>query len=147
MIYRFINLLASFFSRKPDKTINDKYLLRWHLIPRNKYFNIYLHKFIGDDDRVYHDHPFHSLSILLKGEYKEFILKSIQRNNVFHLCHRKHHKPVKLIFRSALRMHRLEVIDGPVWTIFITGPRFREWGFNVNGKWIAWHKYERGGCE
>lgn len=36
------------FRRKPDFVIGDPanpYLLRWYVIPRNKVFNIYLHKF------------------------------------------------------------------------------------------------------
>lgn len=33
------------------------YLLRWFIIPRNRFFNIYLHKFLrSDDDRALLDH-------------------------------------------------------------------------------------------
>ena len=43
------------------KVIGKNYLSRWHIIPRNRYFNIYLHKFVGsDDDRALHDHPWRS---------------------------------------------------------------------------------------
>jgi hypothetical protein len=28
----------------------DPYLYRWYLIPRNKFLNIYLHKFLRSDD-------------------------------------------------------------------------------------------------
>lgn len=48
------------------------YLTRWRVLPRNKWFNIYLHRFIhGDDDRALHDHPWHSASLILDGRYIE----------------------------------------------------------------------------
>ena len=40
-------------SGKPHFVIggaDDPYMLRWYLIPRNRRFNIYLHKFLRDDD-------------------------------------------------------------------------------------------------
>lgn len=49
-----------------------EYLWRWHMIPRNRWFNIYLHKFAhGDDDRALHDHPWASASLILDGRYIE----------------------------------------------------------------------------
>lgn len=49
-----------------------EYLCRWHLIPRNPWFNLYLHKFVhGDDDRAKHDHPWRSWSLLLDNGYRE----------------------------------------------------------------------------
>lgn len=57
--------------RAPDFVIGrtgDPYMERWWLIPRNRFFNIYLHRFWrSDDDRALHDHPWVNLSILLKG--------------------------------------------------------------------------------
>ena len=45
---------------------------RWWVIPRNKWFNVYLHHFLrSDDDRALHDQPWWNLSILLDGEYTE----------------------------------------------------------------------------
>lgn len=49
-----------------------EYLHRWHIIPRNPWFNIYLHHFLrGDDDRANHDHPWWSCSLLLTNMYRE----------------------------------------------------------------------------
>ena len=57
--------------RTPDLVIggwDDPYLLRWWLIPRNRWFNVYLHLFLrSDDDRALHDHPWFNLSFLLEG--------------------------------------------------------------------------------
>ena len=61
--------------REPDYIIgqsNNPYMQRWWIIPRNRFFNIYLHKIIrSDDDRALHCHPFDSLSILLYNKYIE----------------------------------------------------------------------------
>ena len=54
---------------KPSVVIGDNYMHRWHLIPRNRFFNIYLHHYIGSDtDRHMHDHPWPSVSVTLKGQ-------------------------------------------------------------------------------
>lgn len=48
------------------------YLLRWYVIPRNRGLNVYLHKFLrDDDDRALHDHPWWFVSVMLWGQYVE----------------------------------------------------------------------------
>lgn len=117
--------------RQPDLIIGVNYLHRWYVIPRNRFFNIYLHKFMSDDDdRALHDHPWWSLSILLKGEIKEHQFNRVRLIPRF--------LPV---VRSAKFSHRLELVQGPVWTLFITGPRIRQWGFHCPKGWIHWSKF------
>lgn len=117
--------------RPPDLIIGDNYLHRWYIIPRNKYFNVYLHKFYcNDEDRALHDHPWWSCSFLLKGEVKEHQLNKI--------------KLIPWLFpiiRSARFCHRLELVHGPVITLFITGPRIRHWGFHCPNNWKPWEKF------
>jgi hypothetical protein len=64
-------------SRDPDFIIGGQanpYLLRWWIIPRNRFFNIYLHRFLrSDDDRALHDHSWCNVSILLDGAYYEYM--------------------------------------------------------------------------
>jgi hypothetical protein len=123
--------LLALFNRKPDLEIGDNYLHRWYVIPRNKYFNVYLHKIISDDDdRAFHDHPWYSLSFLLKGELVEHSFKGVRFIPRF--------SPV---FRTAKFAHRLQVTNKPVWTLFITGPRFREWGFYCPKTWVHWKSF------
>lgn len=97
------------------------YLLRWYIIPRNDWFNVYLHKFLrDDDDRAMHDHPWNSLSILIVGRYIEQTAAG-----------RKLYKAGSVIRRKATHTHRVELIDGkPAWTLFLTGPKVRDWGFH-----------------
>lgn len=118
-------------TRQPDRIIGDNYLYRWYVIPRNRFLNIYLHKFIAsDDDRALHDHPWLSVSFLLKGEMIE------------HLLSQKRHVPVFIpVFRLAKHAHRLEVVKSPVWTVFITGPNIRQWGFLCPKGWVHWSKF------
>lgn len=135
-------------SRQPDFVIGDDYLHRWWLTPWTGWFikgegwrkqvgrilpNAYLHVVInGDDPRALHDHPFDNLSIILAGSYWE-ILKG-------GLC--KKRSAGDICFRRAETRHRLEVTDGgPVLSLFITGPRRREWGFYTENGWVHWKNY------
>lgn len=118
--------------RLPDKIIDGDYLHRWYVIPRNRFFNIYLHKFgRSDDDRALHDHPWYSVSLLLKGEFLEHSFKG-----------RRHIPWLLPVFRTAKFAHRLEIVKGPVWTIFITGPRIRKWGFYCSKGWVHWKIFD-----
>ena len=100
---------------------DNPYLKRWHILPDNKFFNIYLHQFLrDDDDRALHDHPWKSLSIIIKGSYYETTIKG-----------EKYWKNGSIIYRNATDGHRVNVskTGKPAWTIFMTGPVIREWGF------------------
>lgn len=138
---------------EPDMYIGgreDPYLLRWYLIPRNRFFNIYLHKFMrDDDDRALHDHPWPSLSIILKGGYIEWIFTKPELG-----AHSKQigitRRRGQFIFRPAHHAHRIELLremqgnwrkSCPAWTLFITGPRIREWGFHCPQGWRHWKEF------
>ena len=46
------------------------------------------------------------------------------------------------IFRRSVAAHRLELIDDePVWSLFITGPIIREWGFHCPKGWRHWKEF------
>lgn len=124
-------MIARLFQRPPDLVIGIDYLARWYLIPRNRFFNIYLHRFDGsDDDRALHDHPWISVSVMLTGELIEHDLSG------------RHHVPWLLpVFRRARYAHRLELVRGPAFTVFITGPRLRLWGFLCPQGWRPWHEF------
>ena len=110
------------------------YLRRWWLIPRNKLFNVYLHEFLrSDDDRALHDHPWPNLSVLLRGRYVEH---TIAAGGVAYRVERQA-GAVKL--RLPRQAHRIEIAEGETcWTVFVTGPRLREWGFHCPGGWRPW---------
>jgi hypothetical protein len=126
-------------SRKPDVLIGgaeDTYMRRWWVIPRNKIFNIYLHHFLrSDDDRALHDHPWLNMSILLEGSYVEHTIAAggVQR--------RVEYSAGAVKLRGAAYAHRVELNKGPCWSLFITGPVMREWGFHCPAGWRPWKQF------
>lgn len=126
--------------RKPDVIIGESdppYMRRWHVIPRNPWFNIYLHHMQrSDDDRALHDHPWWNLSVILKGGYREHM--PLPNGQTFY----KIRRPGQLVFRRPEAAHRIELIDGePSWSLFITGPRVRQWGFWCSWGWRHWKEF------
>lgn len=125
--------------RAPDFVIgpkDDPYLRRWWVIPRNRFFNIYLHNIRNnDDDRALHDHPWWNLSIILRGGYVEFTPAG-----------RKVRVKGQVAFRRAAQLHRLELIAPSIdtWTLFITGPVIRVWGFACPQGWVPWQQFVDG---
>jgi hypothetical protein len=114
------------------------YLRRWWLIPRNPIFNVYLHQFLrSDDDRALHDHPWMNCSVLLQGSYVEHTVAAGGINV------RTLRQVGDVVVRRSGRMaHRVELVDGHCWTLFITGPRYREWGFHCpDAGWIHWKRF------
>ena len=123
--------------RPPDYIIgpiDNPYLLRWFILPRNKVFNVYLHCFLrSDDDRALHDHPWMNMSWLLLNGYFEHTVNGstyIRENT--------------LKFRlSGEYAHRIEIINDKVWTLFITGPRYRMWGFYCPNGWVSYKQFTK----
>jgi hypothetical protein len=136
-------------NRAPDFVIGGQeapYLRRHWLLPRNRFFNVYVHEFLrSDDDRALHDHPWlFNASWLIDGQYVE-------------------HTPAGQFarragdwkFRWGAAAHRVELLVEleyepdwtviarplPCWTVFITGPRVREWGFLCPKGWIPWQQF------
>jgi len=125
-------------SRLPDFIIGGAeapYLRRWWLVPRNALVNIYLHQFLrSDDDRALHDHMYVNLSVLLEGEYVEH---TIAQGGV---CRARRYAAGDWRIRLPTTAHRIEV-DSPCWSLFITGPRVRQWGFHCPRGWRHWRDF------
>lgn len=117
---------------------DDPYMLRWYLIPRNRWLNLYLHKFMrDDDDRALHDHPWNFVSIMLWGQYTEITAMGTAG---------KVRGFPDVAFRSAEHRHRV-VLDErngqpvPCWTLVFTGPKVREWGFWYPKGFVPWQDF------
>ncbi len=129
---------------KPDFVIGGDYLRRWWVIPRNRFFNIYLHEICrSDDDRALHDHPWWNVSFVLDGSMLEIMPSAShfpigQQSETS--CRSLNYGA--LVYRKASAAHRLEVRDGETCrTLFITGPRIREWGFHCPQGWRHWKDF------
>ncbi|HEU0197000.1 MAG TPA: hypothetical protein VFQ88_07250 [Nevskiaceae bacterium] len=118
---------------------DDTYLARWYLIPHNPVCNVYLHHFRrSDDDRALHDHPWPWCSILLKGTYIEATQGPGGHDDL--LFRRRFSGGARL--RLPTTAHRV-VLDGEraCWTLFLTGPRVRHWGFLCRKGWVPWEVF------
>ena len=115
----------------------DPYLIRWWVIPRNKWFNLYLHKILKSDrDEALHDHPWINLSILVRGSYEEVTILAggVEQTNPLHEGYMR--------LRSPNAAHRLVVRQNePVITLFFTGPVWRHWGFHCRNGWGHWKDF------
>lgn len=132
-------LIALSRKRPPDVIIGgteQPYLRRWWLIPRNRFFNVYLHHFLrSDDDRALHDHPWWNLSVLLDGRYVEHTIEAGGINR------RVSRAAGDWKLRRAAAAHRIELDAGPCWTLFLTGPTLRAWGFHCPRGWVHWRDF------
>jgi hypothetical protein len=46
------------------------------------------------------------------------------------------------VYRGPDFSHRLELINGhPAETLFITGPKVRDWGFHCPNGWVHWRDF------
>ncbi|MPW16930.1 hypothetical protein GCT13_08295 [Paraburkholderia sp. CNPSo 3157] len=134
-------LIARIARRVPDVVIGsvfNPYLFRWWVIPRNGFFNVYLHRFMrSDDDCALHDHPWTNLSILLRGTYTEH---TIDAGGINVRTERRAGQWKLRVFGSFA--HRIELTHGECWTLFITGPRYRHWGFHCpTAGWVHWQRF------
>lgn len=141
-------IIARITRRPPDVVIGGEdrpYLRRWWVIPRNRFFNIYLHQFLrSDDDRALHDHPWSNVSVLLRGAYREHSFTGLGNVQVRTIA-----APAIRVRSSGKFAHRIELLredwcgkpigaEMPCWTLFFTGPRYRQWGFHCPRGWVHW---------
>lgn len=97
----------------------NEHLLRWHVVRDPAKGNVYVHATLkSDPDPEMHCHPFDNMTIVIDGAVRE-ITPDIERTLL----------PGDVVMRQAHDRHRLEV-DGPAITLFITGPKIRDWGFH-----------------
>jgi len=126
--------------RPPDFVIGgaeNPYLLRWHIVPREKdTIKVYLHNQLrDDDDRAMHDHPSDNVSMIIKGGYRELTPMGEYLRG-----------PGDIITRRGPELHRLVLHrrgDRPVpsWSLFIMGATYREWGFQCGDRWVHWKEF------
>lgn len=106
------------------------YLKRWALVFDN-HMSIRVHHFLAsDDDRAFHDHPWWFVTLVLRGSYIDWNPSGYDRLTAGSIRYRPAH-------------HRHTVLTSGVWTIVITGPKIRDWGFwdRISGKYIKANKW------
>ena len=117
-----------------DRVNNEPYLERYYLFLKDRQrfpFNVFLHKFLKGDPDDLHDHPWPYATFILRGGYWETTPngKFWRGAGHFRIC-------------KANSFHRIELEPGvTTWTLFMPGPKKRNWGFDVNGTWIDHETY------
>ena len=105
------------------------YIRRWYL--DLGFCSIRIHQwFHSDDARFFHDHPWWYISLVLKGSYQD--ISPIGT---------KTRLPGSLAFYPATHQHTVSITKSPCWTILLTGPEKRDWGFWVKGKFKKRNRY------
>lgn len=105
------------------------YLRRWVL--NLGLFSIRLHHWLASDDgRNFHDHPWWFITLILKGSYTDVSPQGSEKLTCGNIR-----------WRSSLHRHTVVVPSTGVWTLVLTGPELRKWGFWVNGKFFKRSKY------
>lgn len=127
-----------------DRVNNEPYLERYYLFlkDRDRFpFNVFLHKFLKSDPDDLHDHPWPYATIILKGGYWEWTPVFDHKGKK--IAEFQHWRgPGHFRTCSASSYHRIE-LDPNVdcWTLFMPGPKQRDWGFLRKGEWIQHEKY------
>lgn len=130
-------------NRRPDRVVRDgagrAYLGRWYLYraagrPVGQGAAAYLHAFYASDGPRLHDHPWPSISVILRGCYVEEL--PVDARQPGGPTRRLTRRPGDVTVRRARSAHRVELpvrADPPVVSLFLVGRRRRAWGF-----WCDW---------
>ena len=127
-----------------DRQCSEPLLTRYYLFLKERKhfpFNVFLHKFLKSDPDHVHDHPWPYATLILRGGYYEWTPVFDKENKKiaeivtwrgpghFRIC-------------NANSFHRIELDpDIAAWTLFVPGPKQRNWGFLVRDKWVPQEQY------
>lgn len=133
-------------NKTPDRVIGDTkaregpYLFRWIVFRIKHVVHMYLHMFLRDDNDVPHDHPSDSISFVFDPMQEAYwpdandlsacIINTVPRGSI--------------VLRSAGYTHRIVGVTGRKLkprTLFIFGPKRREWGFVCPKGWRHWKDF------
>ncbi len=118
--------------------VPTKYILRLHIV-KTPWFAICLHWIAKPDPEPYlHDHPVTFLSLVLRGGYAEIRQKAGDLSPSIHV-----HRWFNFIRAEERDRHRIIFTRRNTLTLCFMGPKRREWGYHVFGRWIYWKDYDK----
>ena len=119
-----------------DRVSEEPYLERYYVFLKDRKwfpFNVFVHKFLKSDPDDVHDHPWPYFTLILRGGYWEHTPEG-----------KLWRQPGHFRFCSPKSLHRIELEPGvDTWTLFVPGPKLREWGFIREGEWVQHEQYLR----
>jgi hypothetical protein len=116
-------------------------------------FSLRVHHFYrSDDDRAHHDHPWWFLTLVLRGSYVDespcpiCVEQGVPRSPYHPYCICRGTGVIKdtltpgsIRFRRAHHKHTVRTTG--VWTLVLTGPHVRTWGFWDRGRFVKSNKW------
>lgn len=148
------NAQAVIASRPPDQIIrrgdgDEPYMERWHIVRHNTEAgeigpNHYIHRFVRSDAEEQHDHPWANTSVVLHGSYFEEV-PAIPDDGSLPLeglpPARLLRRAGDVVSREAKDVHAIRDVEPGTITLFVTGPKERDWGFHTEAGWIPWRQF------
>jgi len=127
-----------------DRVDKELYLTRYYIFLKDRVrfpFNVFIHKFHKSDEPTPHDHPWPYFTLILKGGYTEWIPQfNDHGQKVMEVAAWR--GPGHCRFSHATSYHRIEIDpDVDTWTLFVPGPKQRDWGFFTRTGWIESEQY------
>jgi hypothetical protein len=99
---------------------------RYQLV-KTRWFNIYLHQLYAPTwHPECHDHPWGFIAILLKRGYLERVVRMDPETLYTEDIRRR---PGSILFRPATFAHNVITPYGESWSLILTTPKSRDWGF------------------
>ena len=110
------------------------YIERFHVIDSRSVSIRFHHWLSSDDGRAPHDHPWNNGTMLLAGSLLEHTAGAVHQL-----------EPHAVITRAATDAHIIELQSPDAWTLFVTGPVIRPWGFHTAAGWVHWSDWPGAG--
>lgn len=113
------------------------YLDRWPLFRIPWGPRLFLHRiYTKDPDRPVHNHPWAwAKALILSGGYTE------ERTSDGSLYRMRTYGPGAVNGLGLADYHSILHVLPNTWTLFLTGPRVRDWGFLVGHTHVPWRQY------
>lgn len=111
-----------------------EYMRRYHVDPHHGDRTRLHHLLTSDPQPDPHDHPWNFRSVILTGAYDEWTPDG------WHTW-----RAGDIVERDAATPHRLDLVDGPMFTLCTVGPVRRPWGFHTANGWVHWRHYPHAG--
>ncbi len=106
------------------------------------------HTVRSDKDRHLHDHPWPTVSVILRGSYEELMPWNGSQSDPIWAGDRemtvvRRRSPGTVVFRKAADRHRLivPIPEAGCYSLFIMGPDQQSWGFYTPKGKMKWREY------
>lgn len=106
--------------------------------------SVRVHHWLASDDQRYpHDHAWWFLTFVVRGGYTDIANVVPDRLSTRSVTISDHVRAPTVRFRPSAHRHKVKVDPGGAWTVLVTGPPVRDWGFYVDGQFKRMRRYFR----